>query len=74
MRTNNKKKVPKVCYFSTNNVAIDYKDAITLKMFLTPQAKIVASRRTGTRANHQRNLSKAMKRARFLSIIPYVTR
>jgi small subunit ribosomal protein S18 len=74
MRNNNKKKAPKVCYFSTNNVAIDYKDAITLKMFITPQAKIVPSRRTGTRANHQRNLSKAMKRARFLSIIPYVTR
>ena len=74
MRTNVKKKAPKICYFSSNDVAIDYKDVITLKMFITPQAKIVPSRRTGTKSNHQRNLSKAIKRARFLSIIPYVTR
>ena len=69
-----KKKTPKVCYFSTQNVEIDYKDADTLKMFLSPQAKIVARRRTGTKTRHQRDLANAVKRARFLAIVPYVTR
>lgn len=75
MNNKNKKKAPKVCYFTTNNVTkIDYKDAVTLKMFMSPQAKIVAKRRTGTKTSHQRDLANAIKRARFLSIVPYITR
>ena len=70
-----KKKAPKVCFFSENQVEkIDYKDAVTLKMFMSPQAKIVARRRTGTRTSYQRDLANAIKRARFLAIVPYVTR
>lgn len=71
----NSPRTKKVCYFTTNNIhEIDYKDVDTLKMFISPQAKIVSTRRTGTKAHHQRNLTNAIKRARFLSIIPYVTR
>ncbi len=75
MYRNKKKKTPKVCYFSSNGVEkIDYKDAVTIKSFMSPQAKIVARRRTGTKTSYQRDLANAIKRARFLAIVPYVTR
>jgi small subunit ribosomal protein S18 len=69
-----KKKAPKTCYFTDNQVRPDYKDYQTLKAFMSPQAKIVAKRRTGTRSSHQRELTQAIKRARFLAIVPFVTR
>ncbi len=75
MYRNKKKKAPKVCYFSSNHIEkIDYKDAVTIKSFMSPQAKIVARRRTGTKTSYQRDLANAIKRARFLAIVPYVTR
>jgi len=43
-------------------------------MFMSPQAKIVSKKRTGTKTSHQRDLANAIKRARFLAIVPYITR
>jgi len=50
---------------------IDYKDLATLKNYVTETGKIVPSRITGTKARYQRQLSTAIKRARFLSLLPY---
>jgi len=51
--------------------AIDYKDITTLKNFVTETHKIVPSRVTGTKARHQRELASAIKRARYLALLPY---
>ena len=50
---------------------IDYKDLATLKGYITETGKIVPSRITGTRSNYQRQLALAVKRARFLALLPY---
>ncbi|MEK7538548.1 MAG: 30S ribosomal protein S18 [Patescibacteria group bacterium] len=61
------------CYFTTNNIKlIDYKDIEILKKFLNPHARMIASRRTGVCAKHQRQLASAVKRARFMGLIPYI--
>jgi len=63
----------KVCKFCVDqNMTIDYKDAKTLKHFITERGKIIPRRITGTCAKHQRSLSTAIKRARHLALIPYV--
>jgi small subunit ribosomal protein S18 len=51
---------------------VDYKDAEFLSKFISERGKIVPSRITGTCAPHQRKLSRAIKRARFLALVPYV--
>lgn len=62
----------KYCRFTAENVEqIDYKDLATLKQYVTETGKIVPSRITGTRANYQRQLATAIKRARFLALLPY---
>lgn len=62
----------KFCRFSAEGVAeIDYKDISTLKNYITESGKIVPSRITGTSAKYQRQLSTAIKRARFLALLPY---
>ncbi len=62
----------KVCYFTVNNLKdVDYKDIELLKKFISETGKIVPSRITGTSAKFQRRLSNAIKRARFLSLLPY---
>lgn len=53
---------------------IDYKDVETLKKFLNPHGKIQASRRTNLAAAQQRALATAVKRARFMALLPYVVR
>jgi small subunit ribosomal protein S18 len=61
------------CMFcETNTVRIDYKDAETLKRFLSDRGKIQPRRRTGTCARHQRQLATAIKRARHLALLPFV--
>ncbi len=65
----------KVCRFKVDNVKkIDYKDVSTLKAYITETGKIVPSRVTGTSAKYQRQLSTAIKRARFLALLPYCDR
>lgn len=62
----------KYCRFTADNVEeIDYKDIATLKQYITETGKIVPSRITGTRANYQRQLATAIKRARYLALLPY---
>lgn len=62
----------KFCRFSSEGIEeIDYKDTALLKNYITENGKIVPSRITGTRAKYQRQLSTAIKRARFLALLPY---
>jgi small subunit ribosomal protein S18 len=62
----------KFCRFTAEGITqIDYKDLNTLKGYVTETGKIVPSRITGTRANYQRQLATAIKRARFLALLPY---
>ena len=62
----------KFCRFTAEGVVeIDYKDVETLKNYITETGKIVPSRITGTSARYQRQLSTAIKRARFLALLPY---
>lgn len=53
---------------------IDYKDIETLKRFLNPHGKIMPRRRTGLSAAGQRSLATAVKRARFMALLPYIVR
>ncbi|OGT65756.1 MAG: 30S ribosomal protein S18 [Gammaproteobacteria bacterium RIFCSPLOWO2_02_FULL_47_50] len=60
------------CKFTAEGVKeIDYKDINTLKNYVTETGKIVPSRISGTNARYQRQLSTAIKRARYLALIPY---
>ncbi len=62
----------KFCRFTAEGVKeIDYKDLVTLKNYVTETGKIVPSRITGTKARYQRQLSTAIKRARFIALLPY---
>ncbi|MCA6060641.1 MAG: 30S ribosomal protein S18 [Thalassobium sp.] len=62
----------KFCRFTAEGVSqIDYKDLDTLKGYITETGKIVPSRITGTRAKYQRQLSTAIKRARYIALLPY---
>ncbi len=63
----------KVCNFCVDKVeCIDYKDVAKLKRYITEKGKILPRRQTGTCAEHQRELTVAIKRARFMALIPYV--
>ncbi|MAS82052.1 30S ribosomal protein S18 [Gammaproteobacteria bacterium] len=60
------------CRFTADGVKeIDYKDLNTLKNYVSENGKIVPSRISGTKARYQRQLSTAIKRARYLALIPY---
>ncbi len=62
----------KYCRFTAEGtVEIDYKDIETLKQYVSETGKIVPSRITGTKAKYQRQLAKAVKRARYLALLPY---
>ncbi|MCV6590006.1 MAG: 30S ribosomal protein S18 [Marinobacterium sp.] len=62
----------KFCRFTAEGVTeIDYKDLDTLKGYITETGKIVPSRITGTKARYQRQLATAIKRARFIALLPY---
>jgi small subunit ribosomal protein S18 len=62
----------KVCVFCGKDHAIDYKDAATLKKYVSESGKILPRRITGNCAKHQREITVAIKRARHLAIMPYV--
>ncbi|MBL4584820.1 MAG: 30S ribosomal protein S18 [Pseudomonadales bacterium] len=62
----------KFCRFTAEGVKeIDYKDLEALKAYITETGKIVPSRITGTKAKYQRQLATAVKRARYLALVPY---
>jgi small subunit ribosomal protein S18 len=61
------------CRFCRENVThIDYKDTQTLQKLVTTRGKILSRKRSGNCAGHQRDAARALKRARFLSLMPYV--
>lgn len=65
----------KQCYFSQNNIKhIDYKDVEILKKFMNPHARLLSRKRTGVSSKHQRKLALAVKRARFMGLLPFVAR
>jgi small subunit ribosomal protein S18 len=62
----------KFCKFTAEGIEeIDYKDINLLRQYVTETGKIVPSRITGTKAKYQRQLSTAIKRARYLALLPY---
>ncbi|MEW6563713.1 MAG: 30S ribosomal protein S18 [Pseudomonadota bacterium] len=62
----------KFCRFTAEKIAeVDYKDINILKDFITENGKLIPARITGTKARYQRQLSTAVKRARFLALLPY---
>jgi small subunit ribosomal protein S18 len=65
-----KKKVCKVCI---GKMKVDYKDAVALRKYISDRGKILPRRITGTCAKHQRKISQAIKRARAIAILPYVS-
>lgn len=61
-------------YFAENNIKyIDYKDTETLKRFINPHGRIQSRKRTGLTAKNQRRVAEAIKRARFMALMPYVS-
>ena len=64
----------KICRFTQNNIKyIDYKNVKMLQKYTTEQGKIIPKRITGTSAKYQRQLSLAIKRARHMALLPYVS-
>jgi len=62
-------------FFTANNIKyIDYKDTEILKRFLNPNGRIMSRRRTGVTAKNQRSLGEAIKRSRFMGLLPYIAR
>jgi small subunit ribosomal protein S18 len=68
------KKRRKVCYFTVNKITkIDYKNVALLQKFISERGKILPRRVTGTSAKYQRMLTKAIKRARHVALLPYTS-
>jgi small subunit ribosomal protein S18 len=66
--------IKRPCRFCSEKVdVIDYKDLERIGRYVTDRGKIIPSRLTGTCARHQRVLTRAIKRARFMALLPYVT-
>jgi small subunit ribosomal protein S18 len=62
-------------FFSSNNIKhIDYKDTEILKKFIGPSARILGRRKTGLSAKNQRTLTTAVKRSRFMGLLPFVAK
>lgn len=63
------------CFFCQKGIdLIDFKDTELLKRWISGLAKIRAKKRTGVCASHQRKLARAVKRARYLALLPYTTK
>ncbi len=72
MAPRREKAEPHQCYFCKVNLkTIDYKDTNTLRRYLSSFGKIVARKRSGVCQWHQRKLANAIKRARFMGLLPY---
>ncbi len=67
------KKKQKICRFCQEKIdEIDYKDIGRIRRYITPRGKIIPSKQSGVCAKHQRALAKAIKRARFVGLLPFV--
>lgn len=68
----NKKKAD---FFSTHNVKhVDYRDTELLKQFLNAHGRMLSRKKSGLNAKHQRQMEEAVKRARFMGLLPFVSR
>ena len=78
VRPKNKKyaitKISNVDYFEKNDARPDYKDVLILRRFITQRGKILGSNITSLGAQNQRLLSEAIKKARFMALLPYTDR
>ncbi|NNG27912.1 MAG: 30S ribosomal protein S18 [Ignavibacteriaceae bacterium] len=74
MKVKKEIRTKKICRFTQNNIKyIDYKNVKLLQKYTTEQGKIIPKRITGTSAKYQRQLSLAIKRARHMALLPYVS-
>jgi len=65
--------INKTCHYCVNNQpAVDYKDTTLLRKFMSSHAKIAPPRRSGCCTKHQRQMARAIKRARVMGLLPYV--
>ena len=63
------------CYFKQNGIKyVDYKDVELLKKFLNPHSRIITKKKTGVSSEYQKKLALAVKRARFMGLLPYLSR
>lgn len=63
------------CYFKQNGIKhIDYKDTDLLKKFINPHARILSKRKTGISTEYQKKLALAVKRSRYMALLPYISR
>jgi small subunit ribosomal protein S18 len=61
------------CFFCSQNVKeVDYKEVDLIRRFVSSQAKVIDPRHTGVCAKHQRKVAQAVKRARFMALLPFV--
>ena len=73
-RPNMNRRRKKVCAFCAEKIEdIDYKDVVRLRKYVSERAKILPRRITGTCAEHQRQLTTAVKRARHMALMPYIS-
>jgi small subunit ribosomal protein S18 len=69
-----RKRRPKVCHYCVDKIDhVDYKESEKLRRYITDRGKIIPRRVTGTCAKHQRQLTRAIKRARFLALLPFTS-
>jgi len=69
----NRRRSRKRCYFTENKIDyIDFKEYELLRRFISDRGKILPRRVTGTKAYYQKHLARAIKRARFMALLPYV--
>ena len=69
-----RKRRPKVCHFCVVKIEhVDYKEIEKLKKYITERGKIVPRRVTGTCAKHQRQITRAIKRARIIALLPFTS-
>ena len=61
----------RICFFTQQSMIPDYKDTNVIGKFLSPNKQLISARKTGTSAKNQRLLSTAIKRARFIGLLPY---
>lgn len=67
------KAAPKACLFCSKNLVPTFTDSVTLKKFMSSRAKIVPKQRSGICAKHQRVLTREIKRARHLALLPFTS-
>ncbi len=66
--------IKKNCYFCTNKITtVDYKDSGLIRRFMSPHAKIMNRKKTGSCPKHQRMITTALKRARHMALLPFVS-